>query len=144
MHRDGSYLATSAPRGPRMWSNQRVDHFDIPLDLPHAGTVALRILRHVGRHAEAVEVLERARALAELLEPYRTEGTNPAADDAEPVVAAAAQLARELVDHVEAHSLRDDKLGQLVRNVFECLELGAEGARISLRAGEDPASPMRP
>jgi hypothetical protein len=121
-----------------------VDHSDIPLDLPHAGTVALRIVRHVGRHAEAGAALERARSLAELLEPYRTGGANPPPDEAEPVTAAAAQLARELVDHVEALSLRDDKLGQLVRNVFECLELGAEGARISLRAGEDPASPMRP
>lgn len=121
-----------------------MDHFDLPLDLPHAGTVALRILRHLSRHAEAGEAFERAHALSELLEPYRTAGENPAADEAEAVAATAAQLARELVSHVEMHSLRDDRLGQLVRNVFECLELGAEGAEISLRAGEDPASPMRP
>ena len=37
-----------------------------------------------------------------------------------------------------------DRLGQLVRNYFECLELGAEGAEISLRAGEDPRSLQRP
>lgn len=121
-----------------------MDHFDIPLDLPHAGTVAQRILRHIGRHAEAGAALERARALTDLLEPYRAGEQEALPEDAETVAAAAAQIARELVDHVETLSLRDDKLGQLVRNVFECLELGAEGARISLRAGEDPASPMRP
>jgi hypothetical protein len=121
-----------------------MEHFDIPLDLPHAGTVALRIYRHLSRHAEAVPALDRARALCELFEPFRGTGTNPPQDEAEAVVAAGAQIARELVDQIEALSLRDDRLGQLVRNVFECLELGAEGATISLRAGEDPASPMRP
>jgi len=127
-----------------MWEALSMEHHDIPLDLSHAGTVAIRIYRHIARHAEAGLALERARELCELLEPFRGSGENPAPDEAEAIVAAGAQLARELVDHVEAHSLRDDRLGQLVRNIFECLELGAEGASISLRAGEDPASPMRP
>jgi hypothetical protein len=40
--------------------------------------------------------------------------------------------------------LGHDRLGQCVRNFFECLELGREGAAISLRAGENPRSMQRP
>jgi hypothetical protein len=121
-----------------------VSHFDLALDLPHAGTVSVRIVRLLMRAPEPGLALERAESLAELLETYRIEGENPVAEEARAVTEEAARLARELVDQIEALSLRDDKLGQLVRNVFECLALGEEGARISLRAGEDPASPMRP
>jgi hypothetical protein len=121
-----------------------VAHFDLPLDLSHAGTVALRIERHLSRSREPGEALTRARELVTLLEPFRGSGENPPAAEAQPIVLEAARIAREIVDHVESLSLRDDKLGQLVRNVFECLSLGEEGAAISLRAGEDPASPMRP
>ncbi len=49
-----------------------------------------------------------------------------------------------LVDELEARGWKDDRLGQTVRNLFECLERGAEGAALSLRAGEDPRSPLRP
>ncbi len=121
-----------------------MSHFDLPLDLPHAGTVSLRIVRHLNMTPEPGLALELALALAELLEKYRLTGENPGPEEARTVSEEAARLARKLVDQVEALSLRDDKLGQLVRNVFECLALGEEGARISLRAGEDPASPMRP
>jgi hypothetical protein len=53
-------------------------------------------------------------------------------------------LGRQLVDAMEAARLGGDRLGQLVRNLFECLELGKEGAEISLRAGENPGSLQRP
>ena len=56
----------------------------------------------------------------------------------------AAAIGRELVDAVVASQLTSDRLGQLVRNLFECLELGAEGAQISLAAGENPDSLQRP
>jgi hypothetical protein len=48
------------------------------------------------------------------------------------------------VDAIEALGVGEDRLGQNVRNLFECLGLGQEGAEISLRAGEDPRSLMRP
>jgi hypothetical protein len=44
----------------------------------------------------------------------------------------------------ERDGIADDRLGQAVRNLFECLELGEEGAEISLRAGENPDSALRP
>ncbi len=48
------------------------------------------------------------------------------------------------MDELERAHLGSDLLGQLVRNYFECLELGEEGSEISLRAGENPKSLQRP
>jgi hypothetical protein len=122
-------------------------HFDIPLDLPHAGRVADRILVIVQRHAEekgieAPEAIDAAERLWNLLFRYSGEDDNPVGalkirDDA-------AAIAREIVDAIAASGLTSDRLGQLIRNFFECLELGEEGAEISLRAGENPKSLQRP
>ena len=38
---------------------------------------------------------------------------------------------------------RGDRLGQCVRNLFECLGLPNEGRRVSLACGENPDSIMR-
>jgi hypothetical protein len=56
----------------------------------------------------------------------------------------AAQLGRRLVECIEADEVGSDRVGQCVRNLFECLALGQEGAALSLRAGEDPNSLQRP
>ncbi len=56
----------------------------------------------------------------------------------------AAALARLVVDDIEKSGVGYDRLGQAVRNLFECLALGEEGASQSLRAGENPGSLMRP
>jgi hypothetical protein len=48
------------------------------------------------------------------------------------------------VDAIEEDGLQSDRLGQWVRNLFECLEKAEEGLEISLRAGEDPNSLQRP
>lgn len=122
-------------------------YFDIPLDLPHAGRIADRILVIVQRHAEekgveAPEAIDAAERLWSLLFRYSGEDDNPA--DAMKIRDEAAALGRELVDAVIAANLTSDRLGQLVRNFFECLELGKEGAEISLRAGENPRSLQRP
>ena len=53
-------------------------------------------------------------------------------------------MGRLIVDDIERLGVGDDRIGQAVRNFFECLELGEEGARISLRAGENPKSALRP
>jgi hypothetical protein len=122
-------------------------HFQIPLDLPHAGRIADRILNLLERHTEekrmeADEVLGTAERLSNLLFRYTASDDNP--PDALRIRDEAADIGRQLVDAAEAAHITGDRLGQLVRNLFECLELGEEGALISLRAGENPNSLQRP
>lgn len=122
-------------------------HFDIPLDLPHAGRIADRILILVEKHAEelgidAPDVIAFAEQLWHLLFKYTSDEDNP--PDAMRIRDEAAITGRQLVDHMVSAQLVSDRLGQLVRNLFECLELGEEGASISLRAGENPNSLQRP
>lgn len=124
-------------------------HFEIPLDLPHAGRLASRIVRLLERHCEelgldAPEVLDVAERLDVLLSRYVELGENPSDKEAAEAGAKAAELGRQLVAALEAAAIRGDRLGQYVRNLFECLELGKEGAEISLRAGENPDSLQRP
>ena len=123
--------------------------FHVPLDLPHAGTVAHRIVLLLeNRYGDGDDKTEMliilARHLVRLLEPYRKDGENPLREEGQRVAKEAARLARGLVDQIEKAGIAEDRLGQHVRNLFECLEMGEEGAQISLRAGEDPKSPQRP
>lgn len=53
-------------------------------------------------------------------------------------------MGRVLVSEIAAAGVGGDRIGQCVRNLFECLERGEEGARLSLLAGEDPCSLLRP
>jgi hypothetical protein len=122
-------------------------HFDIPLDIPHAGRIADRILILLEKHTEelgidAPAVIECAEELWTLLFRFTSEEDNPAG--ALEIRDQAAILGRQLVDHLQTANIAGDRIGQLVRNLFECLELGAEGAEISLLAGEDPRSLQRP
>jgi len=48
------------------------------------------------------------------------------------------------VGEIEAAGYQGDRLGQSVRNLFECLGLAEEGAELSLRCGERPDSLLRP
>jgi hypothetical protein len=126
-----------------------VAHFDIPLDLPHAGRLADRILSLLERTIEergleAPEVLDIADRLSALLFRFSAQDENPADGEALEVRNNAAVTARELVDAMVIADVTGDRLGQFVRNLFECLELGKEGAEISLRAGENPGSLQRP
>lgn len=123
--------------------------FRIPLNLPHAGTIATRIEYHIRQAIEMMTeehraLLRKADALIELLAPYRGSGENPPQPEAQQVIHNAAQLGREIVAGIEALGLGHDQLGQAVRNLFECLTLGEEGAQISLRAGENPDPALRP
>jgi len=122
-------------------------HFDIPLDIPHAGRIADRLLTLIGRYVEelkldAPDTVEAAERVWSLLFRFTGEDDNPA--DAPRIRDEAAALGRQLVDEMERAHVTSDRLGQLVRNYFECLELGEEGAALSLRAGEDPKSLQRP
>jgi|SRR4051812_22726077 len=124
-------------------------HFDIPLDLPHAGRLADRILSLLERHVEelgvdAGDAIDVAEKMSELLFRFSANDENPSSDEAAPIREEAASLGRQLVDQLESLNIQSDRLGQYIRNYFECLELGVEGAAISLRAGENPNSLQRP
>ena len=118
--------------------------FNIPLNLPHAATIAHRILYYVRNAAAAPETLQTVGELISLLEPWRDQEDNGPAEAAEKARQAAATLGRRIVDDIEKSKLGGDRLGQAVRNLFECLAMGEEGAAISLRAGENPNSTLRP
>ena len=124
-------------------------HFDIPLDLPHAGRLADRIVNLLERHAEelgvdASDAIEVAEKMSNLLFRFSANDENPNDDEANSIREEAADLGRQLVDQLQSTNITSDRIGQYVRNYFECLELGEEGASISLRAGENPNSLQRP
>lgn len=126
-----------------------VPHFDIPLDLPHAGRIAQRIQNLLERHFEdqeldAPEVTEAAERVATILFHYTDGEDNPPEPEATRIRDEAAAAGRALVTILEEGHVAGDRLGQLVRNLFECLELGEEGAGLSLRVGEKADSLQRP
>ena len=118
--------------------------FNLPLNLPHAATVARRILHHMRGRGAPVEALQRVGGLIVLLEPWRDLEDNGPPEPAEEARRSAAAMGRLIVDDIESCGVGYDRLGQAVRNLFECLSMGEEGARLSLRAGENPNSTMRP
>ncbi|MBK5254987.1 MAG: hypothetical protein JJE39_03050 [Vicinamibacteria bacterium] len=116
------------------------------INLPHAKTIAERIERQL----EILRVLEgegskplntAVIALRHHLEPW-IEDTDPetAAASADPVVLLARDLVKAIANDERA---RGDRLGQCIRNLFECLGLPNEGRRVSLACGENPDSLMR-
>lgn len=123
-------------------------HIDLLLDLPHAGTISNRIVRIADavatEHERGGELVAKARELLGVLLDCQLSGENPPPPQAQRVRDAAASIGREIVALIEQLDAQDDRLGQFVRNLFECLELGEEGAELSLRAGEDPNSLQRP
>lgn len=126
-----------------------IPFFDLPLNLPHAGRIAERIRRLIEQRAltmdlRYLQLAETAEALDALLTRYRETNEDPPDAEAETVRQQAATLGRTLVDAIARLSLGEDRLGQCIRNLFECLALGEEGALLSLRAGEDPHSLQRP
>jgi hypothetical protein len=122
--------------------------YNVPVNLPHAATVVNRIELRLA----ALQVLERPEAeqLLILIEQLQDnigkyEGANdPPDDETREVVEASAVVARQIVEEIEQLQAGEDRLGQLIRNLFECMGLGKEGAEISLRAGENPNSLLRP
>lgn len=123
-------------------------HF-VPMNLPHACRVSRRLLdfmvaleRHHGR--EFPKAMQACGDLVNMLIQYDLADENPPAGEAAEVAAQAAEKARELVATIEEYGLQSDRVGQWVRNLFECLEKAEEGLEISLRAGEDPNSLQRP
>ena len=116
------------------------------INLPHARTIAERIERQLEIlrviDGEGSEPLNRAVvAVRSVLEPW-IEDADPetAAASADPIANLAWELVTAIVNDERA---RGDRLGQCVRNLFECLGLPNEGRRVSLACGEDPNSLMR-
>jgi hypothetical protein len=109
-------------------------YFDIPVDLEHAMTVAERIERIL--HEESTPphlALSAVRALQAAL--GRAEEND--LDDS-------VRLARALVLEIRSGGIQSDRLGQRIRNLFELLGLGKEGASQGLVCGESAYSLMRP
>jgi hypothetical protein len=115
-------------------------HFDIPLNLPHAATVAGRIARLL----QGSPALALAEELCEPLLFYQMTQDYTPGPAAYQVRDRAAERGRRLVEQIQSLQLGHDRLGQCLRNLFECLELGEEGATLGLLAGENPNSLQRP
>jgi hypothetical protein len=118
------------------------------INLPHARTIIQRIARSLealgafgevgngsaaGLHAAYERLEEAARPFDE--DPPLSRALR-AADDL-------AERARALVALILQTPARGDRLGQNVRNLFECLGLAEEGAALALQCGERPDSPLR-
>jgi len=118
------------------------------LNLPHARTV----LQRIGRSLEALGAFGNtgnghaaplAAAFDAVEQCLRGFDEDPPAEEALGAADEAAALARALAATILATPFRGDRLGQHVRNLFECLGLPEEGAEQSLRCGERPDSPLR-
>ena len=116
------------------------------LNLPHALTIVGRLALYLEPRRDPVpveetQVREHIEALYELLGPHTED---PPADIAAQVATQAAAQARRLAEEIARVGYTGDRIGQCIRNLFECLGLPAEGAALSLRCGERPDSPLRP
>ena len=116
------------------------------INLPHALTIVGRLVYHLRYQTqptpfEQTQVRELLAVLDELVRPYPTD---PPAEIAVRVANKAAEPARRLVGECVRGGYRGDRLGQCVRNLFECLGLAEEGAALSLKCGERPDSLLRP
>ncbi|HEY7514336.1 MAG TPA: hypothetical protein VIC87_07655 [Vicinamibacteria bacterium] len=118
------------------------------INLPHARTIAQRVgrtLEVLGAFGEAGNggALGLHAAFEGLEGALRDFDEDPKAEEAVAAADRVADKARSLVDAILGTPCRSDRLGQHVRNLFECLGLAEEGAELSLKCGERPDSPMR-
>jgi len=120
----------------------------VHVNLPHARTIVSRLgrtLEALGAFGEtgnggALALLGALDALEAAVKDF---DEDPALDDALRAADLVAERGHALVEAILATSCRGDRLGQSVRNLFECLGLPQEGADLALRCGERPDSPLR-
>jgi hypothetical protein len=128
----------------------RDEHYQrwVRLNLPHARTITQRI----GRSLEALGAFGQvgnghaaplADAYDRLEQQLRGFDEDPPAAEALRAADEAAAHARALVEAILATPARGERLGQHVRNLFECLGLPDEGAGLALQCGERADSPLR-
>jgi hypothetical protein len=118
------------------------------INLPHARTIVQRIARSLealGAFGEAgnggaLALHAAYERLEEAARPFDEDPPLPLAIRAADETAA---RARALIALILETPARGDRLGQNVRNLFECLGLAEEGAALSLQCGERPDSPLR-
>jgi hypothetical protein len=120
----------------------------VRINLPHARTIVQRIawaLDGLGafREGDNGGALALHAAFESLEMQIRPFDDDPAFAEALAAADATADLSRALVSAILATPFRGDRLGQAVRNLFECLGLAEEGARLSLDCGERPDSLLR-
>jgi len=115
------------------------------INLPHAHTILGRLVQRLASQQEPpFEETPLPDLLAELDRLLRPYVEDPPAAEALRAADAVAVVTRQLVGEIEAAGYQGDRLGQCVRNLFECLGLAEEGAELSLRCGERPDSLLRP
>ena len=120
----------------------------VRINLPHARTIVSRIgrtLEALGAFGDAAGdgAMRLHEAFDALEQELRRFDEDPAAVEALAAADRAAAVGHTLVDTILETPARSDRLGQHVRNLFECLGLFEEGATLSLQCGERPDSPMR-
>lgn len=116
------------------------------INLPHARTIAERLERQLEilRALDGEGSFELNRAVLSLRRKLDAFTEDPDIETAEREAAHLANLARDVVRAIVAcDRARGDRLGQCVRNLFECLGSPDEGRKVSLVCGEDPNSLMR-
>jgi hypothetical protein len=120
----------------------------VHVNLPHARTIVLRIgrsLEALGAFGEAGNggALALHAAYGGLEQAARPFDEDPPLAEALSAADAIAARARAMVAEILHTPVRGDRLGLNVRNLFECLGLAEEGARLALECGERPDSPLR-
>lgn len=120
----------------------------VQINLPHARTVAMRI----GRNLEAIGALRGLEgggadplhtALDALERALAAFDEDPAMGAAVAAADTVAKRARAVVEAILETRASNDRLGQHVRNLFECLGLAEEGRTLALLCGERPDSALR-
>ena len=120
----------------------------VRVNLPHARTIVARVgrtLDALGAFGEGGDGEAKAlhAAFDAVEQSVRDFDEDPAPEETIVAADAAAEKARALVDAILETPARSDRLGQHVRNLFECLGLTEEAAILSLQCGERPDSPLR-
>ena len=79
--------------------------------------------------------LKVAHQIVSMLSPYH-DGEEPGAAERMVVQAYALDLARVLAANIIEEGLGSDRIGQCIRNLFECLGRTSEGAEMGKKTGE--------
>jgi len=115
------------------------------INLPHARTVVGRLIYYLAQRPEiapgTVDVRDLLDKVERELSPY---DNDPPALEALAAAIELGEKARAIADQIVVAGYRGDRLGQCVRNLFECLGFPEEGAQRSLECGERSDSPLRP
>ncbi len=122
-------------------------YLNTPVNLSHAATVARRICARIAQSAPQetdCESLEQASLILAELYPYSYDELDPSPPEQMIVVSHTLDLTRHLVNLIQIEKIGNDRIGQSIRNLYECLGRSEEGNHMGLLAGENPNSFQRP